>query len=606
MIWRHLLLLALVPVGAIAVVASLFPTALPEHWQGADRAAAAMRQDADAQRTLKALNDLFAQHWKELGIQPAPRADDLTVMRRLSLALTGTIPSLEEIRMVQRVAASNKDFDAADFDVIAWWTAGLLSDPRSSDYVAERFARAFVGTGDGPFLIYRRRRFVSWLADELRENRPYDQIVQKLIASDGLWTSEPSTNFITVSVNAGMEGRGPDETKLAARVYRAFLGIRIDCAQCHNHPFAHWKQEDFHDLAAFFGRTEQSFTGIREGNGKYVWVKHQPSAMDGSAVETMLRTTDRDENEEESPPDASPDEELEQKKLLASDPNARVGTPRVPFYPELLSEKGNARQRLAGWVTHPRNKAFARATVNRVWALMFGKPIIEPVDDIPFEAPTDPADSQYFSMRVLDLLADDFATRGFDLRRLIQLIAQSEPLVRDRTEDPAWSDAELERALDAWAVFRTTRLRPEQVSGALLQACSVQTIDHESHIVFRLQRSAEQSGFVQRYGDEGEDELLFHSGTIPQRLLMLNGELVKDRTQPNPVLNAATHVAMLAPDDKTAIESVYLSVLTRLPTPEEAEVFRSRLANKKGNARQIALEDMYWSLLNSTEFSWNH
>src|SRR5206468_2650089 len=168
-----------------------------------------------------------------------------------------------------------------DLDVAAWWTAGLLADPRSSDYLGERFARALVGTIDGPFLIYRRGRFVSWLADELHADRPYDQIVRQLIASDGLWTSEPATNFITVAITAGMQNKGPDETKLAARVYRAFLGIRIDCAQCHDHPFASWKQEDFHNLAAFFAHTEQSFTGIREGTSDYVWVKHHRANKSG-------------------------------------------------------------------------------------------------------------------------------------------------------------------------------------------------------------------------------------------------------------------------------------------------------------------------------------
>src|SRR5262245_17279704 len=223
MIWRHLLLLGVLPLGAVAVVASLFPKGMPDHWQNADRRAAELQHDADFGRTLTTLNDVFTERWSQLGISPAPRADDLTILRRLSLALTGTIPSLEEIRMVQRMkgqATPGGDRPPArPADVVGWWTAGLLADPRSSDYLGERFARTFVGTIDGPFLIYRRRRFVSWLADELRANRPYDQIVTKLIASDGLWTSEPATNFVTVTINAGMEGKGPDETKLAARVY---------------------------------------------------------------------------------------------------------------------------------------------------------------------------------------------------------------------------------------------------------------------------------------------------------------------------------------------------------------------------------------------------
>jgi hypothetical protein len=610
MIWRHLLLLAVVPVGAVLVVGSLFPKGMPDHWQDADRAAAQVEHDADFSRTLTALNAAFTDHWQTLGIKPAPRADDLTILRRLSLGLTGTIPSLEEIRMVQRMQAQagGKDthakFDAIElgtikFDAIAWWTAGLLADPRSSDYLGERFARSFVGTIDGPFLIYRRRRFVTWLADELHANRPYDQIVRKLMASDGLWTSEPATNFVTVTVNAGMEGKGPDETKLAARVYRAFLGIRIDCAQCHDHPFASWKQEDFHNLAAFFAHTEQSITGIREGQSNYVWVKHQPSTQ-------PARQVDSPTPEDDAPADASPNEMLEQAKLLAGDPHARVGTPGVPFYPELLSQHGNRREQLAAWVTDPQNKAFARATVNRVWALMFGRAVLDPVDDIPFEAPTDASDPQYFGMRVLDLLAHDFAAHGFDLRRLIQLIAQSEPFQREAYEDPAWSDEQLETVLDAWATFQVSRLRPEQVSGAIIQSASVQTIDRQSHVVFRLQRLLNESEFVKRYGDAGEDELLFHNGTIPQRLLMLCGEQVKDRTQPNPVLNASAHVAMLAPDDKAALEAAYLAVLTRLPTEDESRNYLPRLKGTTGARRQAILEDIYATLLNDWQASWNH
>jgi hypothetical protein len=139
----------------------------------------------------------------------------------------------------------------------------------------------------------------------------------------------------------------------------------------------------------------------------------------------------------------------------------------------------------------------------------------------------------------------------------------------------------------------------------VLQAASVQTIDRESHIIFRIQRAAEENEFVKRYGDEGEDELLFHHGTIPQRLLMLNGELVKDRTTPNPVLNAATHIAMLAPDDKTALETAYLAALTRLPTEAEIRELLPML-NSASRSRQQVLEDIFATLFNDWEASWNH
>jgi hypothetical protein len=590
MFGRNLLLLALVGFGSLAFVASLFPTAAPTQWEGADLRAASLRRDGSFQRTLAAVNELFRSRWSELKMTPAPRADDLTVMRRISLALTGTIPSLEEIRMFQRRRVDRRPDDASDFPSTDWWTAGLLEDRRAHDYLAERFARAFVGTEGGPFLIYRRRRFVSWLTDELRENRPYDQVVSQLITANGLWTSEPATNFITAHITPGDEGK-PDETKLAARVYRAFLGVRIDCAQCHDHPFESWTQEDFHNLAAFFGRTE-NFLGIRDGKREYKWVKHVPS---GKAKPAPME--DDDEQADATPPLG---------KMKKKDPKERIGQLAAPFFDELLPPRGGHRERLATWVTHEQNKAFGRATVNRIWALMFGRGLVEPVDDMPLLVPDSAEDANYLSMRVLDILADDFAQHNFDLRRLIQLVAATEVFQLDSTEDPAWTDEQLEARLENWALFRMTRLRPEQVAGAILQASSVQTIDHESHIIWRLNRFFGENEFVERYGDAGEDELLPRSGTMPQRLLMLNGELVKDKTSPNPLTNAATQIALLAPDDKTAIESMYLVVQTRMPTEEEVQAFTARLKGIQGDKRQRVLEDLFATLFNLTDFSWNH
>src|SRR5262249_42603571 len=152
---------------------------------------------------------------------------------------------LEEIRALERLPAEER-IDAH--------LERLLSDRRFADYFAERLTRAFLGTEDGPFLIYRRRRFVYWLSDKLAENQPYDELVREIIATEGLWTDHPATNFITATAAEN----GPDPVRLAARTTRAFLGVRIDCAQCHDHPFAAWKQGDFEGLAAYFAQAQQS------------------------------------------------------------------------------------------------------------------------------------------------------------------------------------------------------------------------------------------------------------------------------------------------------------------------------------------------------------
>src|SRR5262249_32808791 len=148
-----------------------------------------------------------------------------TIARRMSLALAGTIPSLEEIRTLEAVPEAQR---------IEWWTSHLLEDRRFCDYFAERLARVYVGTENGPFLVFRRRRFVSWLSEQLHDKRPYNEIVRELIADKGLWTGTPAVNFVTATINQDSEDKSPDEIRLAGCVARGFLGVRIDCLQCHD------------------------------------------------------------------------------------------------------------------------------------------------------------------------------------------------------------------------------------------------------------------------------------------------------------------------------------------------------------------------------------
>jgi hypothetical protein len=479
------------------------------------------------------------------GLAPAPFAPDLTLQRRLSLALTGTIPSLQEIRAFEAQPPQER---------LSWWLDHLLADRRFSDTLAERFARATVGVEGGPFLVYRRRRFVSWLSDQFIVNRPFDEVVRALIAGTGTWTSRPETNFVTVTVDQNNEGTGPDEVKLAARLTRAFLGMRIDCVQCHDDKFGdRWKQQDFHGLAAFFAGTDLSLTGVRDADEPY-------------------------------------------RFKFRKKPDAETVPPAVPFLPKLMPAEGPLRERLARWATHPDNRAFARATVNRVWALMAGRPLVEPVDEISLEGPWPPG---------LEPLADDLASHGFDLHRLIRLIAATEAFRRD-SRAAEGQPPPTERHEKLWAAFPTTRLRPDQVAGAISQAASLSTLDAESHIFVKLSRGAAQNEFLRRYGDFGEDEFTAHAGTIPQRLVLMNGEMVEELTDGALILNAATRIGATARTDAAAVEAAYLAVLTRRPTPPERDHFERTLLGKKGPDRQAALQDLFWTLINATEFSWNH
>ncbi|HEX7375566.1 MAG TPA: DUF1549 domain-containing protein, partial [Pirellulales bacterium] len=381
---KNLVFIVLCVTGLAALAASLAPVhrtadnrrPRPDP-MAADPMAANRPSDAEIASFAGKIDKAFQADWAAAQLTPAPPADDLTVVRRLSLGLLGAIPSLEEIRQFEQ------DKTAGRLDR---WLENILNDRRCHDYLAERLTRAFVGVQEGPFIIYRRRRFVAWLTDQLAANRPYDEIVRQLLTDSGVWTDKPATNFITVTIKPEAQ-KGPDEGELAARVSRAFLGLRLDCAECHDHPFQPWKQRDFQGLAAFFGQTKQrGLQGIVDTAGEY---------------------------------------KVQNRLTLAEEAIA----PCVPFQAELLPKSGTRRRQLAAWLTHPENRAFARAAANRFWAELFGRPLVEPIDDIPAAGDSSAGDSTAFDSSAdeppaaLELLAADFISHGYDLRRLIRAIA---------------------------------------------------------------------------------------------------------------------------------------------------------------------------------------
>lgn len=535
---KNALFLAMVLGGLLALIIQLVP---PKHGKALTESHPEAYQTDSFQQTLERVNRAFESNWAKKGVEPALPADEKIVARRLALGLMGTIPSLEEIRQFESLPEGER---------INWWIDHILQDPRYADFVAERLARAFVGTEDGPFIFFRRRKFVLWLSSEIAKNRPYDEIVREILTTEGLWTDKPATNFITVTIepdNKEKENQ-PDPIRLAGRVTRAFLGLRLDCAQCHDHPFAEWKQTDFEGFAAFFGQTHVGFRGVYDGGGQF---------------EILDRKT--------------------QKK--------RPVEPHVAFSPELLPSEGTLRGRMAHWVTHKNNPYFARATVNRVWAILCGQPLVSPIDNLQTEEPIPEA---------LDILAKDFTDHDYDLARLIRLIASTRTY---RLDSLSRLDSS-EMAEKEWAQFPLTRLRPEQMSGGVLQAASVGTINAESHVMTRLIRFGEQNDFLKRYGDSGDDEFDGRGGTIPQRLVMMNGKMVREKTGGGP-FTATTRIHWLSPDDPHALETVFLAVLTRRPTPEERLFFETQWKESKlGRAQEI--QDLFWALVNATEFSWNH
>ncbi len=497
------------------------------------------------------IDALFLNRWTAAGISPARPAQNLTLIRRLSQGLTGTIPSVEEIRRLEKVSPENQ---------VEWWIARLLEDRRMSDHLAERFARAFVGVEDGPFIIFRRHRFVDWLSDQIIVNRPYDEIAKEIVASTGLWTDTPETNFVSATADPNKDNAF-DPIKLAAKTSRSLLAMRIDCLECHDDflgtiqlgdpdDVRGGEQIDFHHLAAFFGQVTNSLAGIQDTK--------QPTPY---------------------------------KFRLLEDSEPREITPAVPYLETLLPKDGALRERLASWITNPQNKPFARATVNRLWAVLIGKPIVEPIDDIPWgqELP-----------RELEILADDFIANNFDVHRTLRIIAATRAFRLESQYDGEVT-SEHEKLL---AVFPIIRLRPEQMAQALLQATSLITIDYKAGILNRLESFGRQNDFIQRFGDFGKDEFTARGETVTQRLLLLNGDLIRERIAGG--LLAPNKISMVSPDERKMAEIAYLACFTRYPTQDELNHFLNRVSDSKGATKYEVVSDLFWAMFNSAEFGWSH
>ena len=528
---------------------------------------ASARPTADIDESIQKVNTFFARRWAGENLQPAKHADELTLLRRISLALMGTVPSLEEIRAFEQDSGSDR---------LQRWTARFLHDQRFFDYFAERLARSFVGVEWGQFIVYRRDRFLNWLSLQLESNRPYPELVREMIAGDGLWTDEPEVNFVMAGYD---DGEGFNSNKLAGRAVRAFLGQRIDCAQCHDHPFDHWKQNEFAGLAAHFGQLKLSPVGVRE---------------------------DRDLKFE-----------VEDRNTLEK----KVVEPAVPFGEKWEPTEGTRRERLAAWVTHPDNRRLERAIVNRVWGLLFGRSWIEPVDDLPdppgdviagpnVEGAKHPKTLKAGEQDLLDVLGADFREHGYDLRRLIEVILASKPYLLESKSEVEDSQR-LDRMKEHFAIFPLTRLRPEQIIGSLLQSSSLMTIDQNSHLISRFIKLTRSNDFVKEYGDLGENELEDRAGTIPQALLRMNGNLINETIDAKP-FTASGRIAGMAKDDRQCLELCFLVCLTRRPTEAELTDLLPLLSDKRPNgkdnfvSRGNRVEDIYWILFNSPEFAWNH
>ena len=489
------------------------------------------------------IDELLAGHWKRHELDIAQPTTDSEFLRRAYLDLTGRIPLVSEVYNYH---------DASKADRRARLVDQLLDHRDHATHLAAVWRRFLLPDGVDLSRYGGTSGLEHWLVDRFFDNIPYDQIVLQLLQAEGRVT-KPGPVLFYAALNLNPE-------EIASQTARAFLGTRMECAQCHDHPFDdRWSQYDFWGYAAFFAR-------ISRPSGKLNSVSSVMRIRDSDRGDAILPDTDE------------------------------IVPPRFPEG-ELLDEQSGSksrRQELAVWLTQQNREQLARATVNRVWSQFFGLGLVEPVDDM---RPNNPA----VCPEVLDELSRFLVRTGFDLRRLIRTIVLTDAYQlssRATVDDP--------ERLRNFAQMNIKAFTAEQVYDCIAMATrmqATQTSRNGQEGLMRFDNSSRQA-FLEQFRAPPGQPTEYHAG-IPQALTLMNGGLIGSATD----ISRSGLLNSLPPffSDKQRVETLFLATLSRQPTESDRELMLSyvKAAAKKEEKRQ-ALGNILWALLNSAEFTMNH
>ncbi len=486
------------------------------------------------------IDDEILRTLGSLRVRPSAMADDATFYRRVTLDLTGRLPAPEEVDSYVASAAADKREQLVD---------RLLASQAFIESCTMRLARLLrlrSQSDKSKTTITPRavRTYHGWIADRLRQGTGYDEIARALLTGTG--------DTETVGP-AGFYNTAEDPLLQTEFMTEVFLGSRMRCANCHNHPLDKWTQDDFHGLTAIFAKVTRGSTVRVSPLGKTV-----------------------------HPQTGQP---------------ARMRIPGVRF---LAEDTKDGRAALAEWVTSAANPYFAKAIVNRLWQTMMGRGLVEPVDDFRATNPaTHPA--------LLNRLADDFVAHGFDLRHTLKKIAMSAAYARsskavpsNASDDRYYSHAikkRLEPAVLADAISDVTDV-PDRYGDEPLGTRAVQLPDASirSDALDILGRCAREASC------EGAPA---PTGALPRKLHFFNGDLLNARIA-NPTSRLQTMLrAGTAP--AVIVSEHYRIALGRQPSSHEATFWQQQVALATSHDERCAvLEDFVWGLLSSSEFQTNH
>ncbi|WZO98817.1 DUF1549 domain-containing protein [Isosphaeraceae bacterium EP7] len=498
-------------------------------------------------------------------VKPAEPTSDIEFVRRAYLDLVGKLPTPAQVESFMHDRPGSRRDDLI---------AGLLSSKGFGENWA-RFWRDVIRSRAPQANAGRVRydEFETWLAGQLNGGTPWDEIVGRMITSTGRVDEEGAASFI-LAENA-------DPIELAGEVSRVFMGVQIQCAQCHDHRTDPWKREQFHEFAAFFAGTKAR---------RATKPQEKPAVFEVISQPGVPRYTMPDLAE---PTKLIP---VKPKFFLASSEQAVPGNLKAH----------DRRVLAASYVTGQDNPWFARAYVNRVWAILMGEGFCMPVDDMGPGRKMKAGD-------VLDRLASEWQGGGYDVKWLFRTLMETKAYQR-RIRSTA-----SEAGRTTFAANCTSRLRSDQIFDSLAQVLGIDTTSR----AFKQAANAEMKGgkgqakgarlggdparalFNVTFGEDPStppDEVV---GTIPQALVLMNGPMVnkgiayrKTTAKGGSVLG---EILDGSPTPHAALDRLYLRVLARRPTADEAKIFDRYLSQTGGNLPE-AFEDLFWALLNSTEF----
>lgn len=485
------------------------------------------------------IDRLVMQKLAALGLKPSGRSSDTDFLRRAYLDVIGLLPTPEEVRTFVADRDPKKREKLVD---------ALLARPEYVDFWTMRW-------GD---LLRSSRRILSekgmytfhhWIRQSVAENKPWDQFARELLLAGGSTYEEGPANFFRMASK-------PEE--LAEATSQVFLGVRIQCARCHNHPYEKWTQNQYWQMAAFFAQMK-----AKKGDGERELLVYASNSGEVKHPKTQKNVT----------------------------PCALDSSP-IP-----MTYRGDRREALVNWLTSPRNPFFARILVNRIWRHFMGRGLAEPVDDMRV---TNPPSNE----ALLDWLAQDFVQHGYDLKYLIRSIMRSETY--QRSAEPAHGN---ERDTRYYSHYPFKRLGAEQLMDAIASATGVPEKFNGYPAGIRaaqLPDTAVPSYFLELFGRPARNTTCecerSDEPNLGQVLHLMNNAGINAKLSAKNGRVASLIEAKLP--DARVVEELYLASVSRFPTPQERRKGVQLLARAKN--RQQAAEDILWALMNSKEFVFNH